>query len=207
MIWITEIRNIAPMSLADRYQWLFRKSPALSVSLDEDGYFLDASDAWLARFGYSREAIRELRPQDIGSEGNARRIEEEYLPRLRRSGRLDSVPVDLATKDGVHVDCLASAIVERGAEGDYLRTVVVYTEVGGEARLENVETHAWGDTVVMAMIERQYGSVEGRPNQDISLRVTHVYRRTGDGWYLVHRHADPMVESRSLDELMAYMQV
>ena len=124
------------MSLADRYQWLFRKSPALSVSLDEDGYFLDASDAWLARFGYSREAIGELRPQDIGSESNARRIDEEYLPRLRRSGRLDNVPVDLTTKAGVCVDCLASAIVERGAEGDYLRTVVVYTEVGREARIE-----------------------------------------------------------------------
>ena len=124
------------MPPADRYQWLFRKSPALSVSLDEDGYFLDASDAWLTRFGYSREAIVELRPQDLGSDTNARRIEEEYLPRLRRSGRLDNVPVDLATKDGVRVDCLASAIVERGAEGDYLRTVVVYTEVGREARLE-----------------------------------------------------------------------
>ena len=44
------------MSLADRYQWLFRKSPALSVSLDEDGYFLDASDAWLARFGFIERA-------------------------------------------------------------------------------------------------------------------------------------------------------
>jgi PAS domain S-box-containing protein len=124
------------MSLADRYQWLFRKSPALTVSLAEDGHFLDASDAWLARFGYSREAIRNLRPQDLGSEANARRIDEEYLPRLRRSGRLDHVPVDLATKDGVRVDCLASAIVERGAEGDYLRTVVVYTEVGREAMIE-----------------------------------------------------------------------
>jgi len=124
------------MSLADRYQWLFRKSPALTVSLDEDGYFLDASEAWLGRFGYTREEIRELRPQDIASPESALRIEEEYLPLLRRTGRLDNVPVDLATSSGVRVDCLASAIVERGAEGDYLRTVAVYAEVSGKARLE-----------------------------------------------------------------------
>jgi len=124
------------MSLQDRYLWLFRKSPALTVSLDEDGYFLDTSDAWLTRFGYTRGEVAQLRPQDISSEQCARRIEEEYLPRLRRTGRLEHVPVDLATKANARVDCLASAIVERGAQGDYLRTVVVYTEVAGEARIE-----------------------------------------------------------------------
>ena len=106
------------------------------VSLDADGYFLDASDAWLNRFGYTRDAIRKLRPQDLGSRESARLIEDEYLPLLRRSGRTDNVPVDISTTRGDRVDCLASAIVERGAEGDYLRTVVVYTEVGQEARLE-----------------------------------------------------------------------
>jgi PAS domain S-box-containing protein len=124
------------MSLAERYQWLFRKSPALIVSLDEDGYFLDASDAWLSRFGYTRDEITRMRPQDLGSPESAQRVEDEYLPLLRRTGRLDHVPIDLSTKNGVRVDCLASAIVERGTEGDYLRTVAVYTEVAREARLE-----------------------------------------------------------------------
>jgi len=63
----------------------------------------------------------------------------------------------------------------------------------GEATLENVETHAWGDTVVIAMVERQHGEVGGTPDQDWSLRVTHVYRRDGGRWLLVHRHADALV--------------
>jgi PAS domain S-box-containing protein len=132
----TENRKIARMSIEDRYQWLFRKSPALTVSLDEEGHMLDASDAWLRRFGYTREEIANLRPQDLGSPDAARRIVEEYLPVLRRTGRLDGVPVDIRTKDGERVDCLASSIVERGAAGDYLRTVAVYTEVGEQARIE-----------------------------------------------------------------------
>jgi ketosteroid isomerase-like protein len=74
---------------------------------------------------------------------------------------------------------------------------------GGEARLEHVETHAWGDTLVLVMIERQYGQVGGLPDQDLSLRVTHVYRRDGADWLLVHRHADPLVHPLELAEVAA----
>jgi ketosteroid isomerase-like protein len=76
---------------------------------------------------------------------------------------------------------------------------------GGSARFEHVETHAWDDTLVLAMIERQHGRVEGGPDQELSLRVTQVYRREGDDWRLVHRHADPLVESLSPSGLHALM--
>ena len=73
----------------------------------------------------------------------------------------------------------------------------------GGARLEHVETHAWGDTIVLAMIERQHGRVDGHPDQDLSMRVTHVYRREGSDWLLVHRHADPLVSPLQLEEIAA----
>jgi PAS domain S-box-containing protein len=124
------------MSQQEQYQWLFRRSPALLVSMDQDGFFVDASDAWLRRFGYAREEIGKLRPQDIASPESAKRIVEEYLPVLRRTGRVAGVPVDLVTRNNERVDCLASAIVELNEAGDYLRTMAVYTEVGEKARLE-----------------------------------------------------------------------
>jgi ketosteroid isomerase-like protein len=74
---------------------------------------------------------------------------------------------------------------------------------GGDATLEHVETHAWGDTVVLVMIERQHGQVSDLPDQDWSLRVTHVYRRDGSDWLLVHRHADPLVKTIDLGALSA----
>ena len=77
---------------------------------------------------------------------------------------------------------------------------------GGEARLEHIYTHAWGDTVVLVMIERQHGQVGGLPDQDLSLRVTQVYRRDGADWLLVHRHADPLVQTLELERLTALLR-
>ena len=75
----------------------------------------------------------------------------------------------------------------------------------GSARVEHVSTHTWGDTVVIAMIERQHGRVEGRADQRLDLRVTHIYRHVAGTWRLVHRHADPLVDTISLDELLTTM--
>ena len=64
---------------------------------------------------------------------------------------------------------------------------------GGEAVVDLVQSYASGDLVVLVMIERQHGRVGGLPDQDLSLRVTLVFRRDESGWMLVHRHADPLV--------------
>ena len=76
----------------------------------------------------------------------------------------------------------------------------------GEARLEHVETHAWKDTIVLVMIERQHGQVGDQPDQNLSMRVTHVYRRDGSDWLLVHRHADPLVSPLELEDLATLLR-
>jgi len=63
----------------------------------------------------------------------------------------------------------------------------------GEGRLDLQQSYVSGDLAVLVAVERQHGEVGGMPDQDWSLRVTLVFRRVGDGWDLVHRHADPLV--------------
>jgi ketosteroid isomerase-like protein len=70
----------------------------------------------------------------------------------------------------------------------------------GESTLEVAQSYASGDLVVLVLIERQHGEVGGLPDQDWSLRVTQVYRRTGRTWELVHRHADPLVRPIGIDQ-------
>jgi len=74
---------------------------------------------------------------------------------------------------------------------------------GGEATLEVVETYTSGDLAVLAVVERQHGEVGGLPDQDWTLRVTLVFRRTPAGWQLVHRHADPLSHTIDLERVAA----
>ncbi len=69
--------------------------------------------------------------------------------------------------------------------------------------LEIVAVHTSAEMVVLAVVERQHGIIGGLPAQDWSLRVTLVFRRKGAAWELVHRHADPPVQSIRLDQLSA----
>ncbi|MGD8339214.1 MAG: sigma 54-interacting transcriptional regulator [Gammaproteobacteria bacterium] len=124
------------MPTTDRYRWLFRRSPALAVALDKDGCFVDVSDAWVERFGYSREELSRLKPQDLATPESAAMIEKEYLPMLRRRGRLEHAAIDLRTKSGERVSCVARAASERSERGDFVRTVAVYYEIDRELRLE-----------------------------------------------------------------------
>jgi ketosteroid isomerase-like protein len=77
---------------------------------------------------------------------------------------------------------------------------------GGEAELDVVQTYTSGDLVVLVAIERQHGTVGGLPDQDWSLRVTLVFRRDGEEWRLVHRHADPLVHGISFEQLAALVR-
>lgn len=73
----------------------------------------------------------------------------------------------------------------------------------GKTELEVVQTYASGNMAVLVVIERQRAVVGGLPEQDWSLRVTLVFRHEGTEWQLVHRHADPLVHSISLEQAAA----
>ena len=73
--------------------------------------------------------------------------------------------------------------------------------VTGEGHLELQHTYTSGDLVVLVAVERQHGEIGDFPDQDLSLRVTLVFRRAGDRWELVHRHADPLVHQIPMSHL------
>ena len=81
------------MSQIDDYQWIFRKAPAMATALGKDGEYLDVNDALLDRMGYTREEMIGRPPADFVTEESARRIEEEFRPALRRTGKLDKKPI------------------------------------------------------------------------------------------------------------------
>ncbi|XVU28711.1 YybH family protein [Actinoplanes sp. CA-054009] len=73
---------------------------------------------------------------------------------------------------------------------------------GGEADTEIVAVHHSGDLAVLVVVEHQHGRVGGL-EQDWSLRVTLAFRRDGDRWLLVHRHADALTHPVTHEALAA----
>jgi PAS domain S-box-containing protein len=111
-----------------------RGLPVLLTVLDSDGRFLDVSDTWVQRFGYSREELLGRRPDEIATPASLARIRDEHLPRFRRTGRLDQVPVEFLCKDGQPVDLLATTVAVNAADGRRALSVSLFVETSDRER-------------------------------------------------------------------------
>ncbi len=117
------------------YEWLFRRSPAMATLIGEDGRYVDANDAFIQRLGFARDEIVGRRPQELVTPESAERIEREFVPTLRRTGRLENKPIAFVTQSGEIVDCVTNSIVEYDPDGAFLRTIALYAEISDEARV------------------------------------------------------------------------
>jgi len=124
------------MPRLDDYQWLFRRAPTMATSIGNDGCYLDVNDALLERLGYQRADMIGKRPASFVTEECAERIENELLPTLRRTGKLENKPLAFVTRDGEVVNCVVNSLVERSADGGFVRTVAMYAEVSDQARAD-----------------------------------------------------------------------
>lgn len=122
------------MITQDDYEWLFRKAPIMTTSIAEDGSYLDVNDAMLERLGYTLEDMVGQKPERFVTPETAERIMDELRPALRRRGKLENKPVSFVTASGEVVDCITNAFVENDQEGEFLRTVAMYSELSDQAR-------------------------------------------------------------------------
>ncbi len=74
---------------------------------------------------------------------------------------------------------------------------------GGTVAIELVQAYVADDIIVLAMIERaavNFRGLEGTRRWE--LRATQVYRREATHWKVVHRHADPLITPRNLEQTL-----
>jgi PAS domain S-box-containing protein len=122
------------MSTQQDYEWLFRKAPVMTASFAEDGTFLDINDAMLERLGYALDEMVGHKPEEFVTPESAERLRDEFRPALRRRGKLENKYISLLSSAGETVDCITNAFVESGRQGEFMRTVAMYSEVADEAR-------------------------------------------------------------------------
>ena len=123
------------MITQDDYQWLFRKAPVMATSIAEDGVYLDVNDAMLERLGFQRDEMVGQKPEKFTTPETALRVKNELRPALRRTGKLENKPVSLVARSGEVVECVTNALVEFDREGEFLRTVAMYSQISDEAKV------------------------------------------------------------------------
>ena len=123
------------MITQDDYQWLFRKAPVMATSIAEDGVYLDVNDAMLERLGYERDEMVGQRPEQFVTPESAARVRDELRPALRRTGKLENKPIAFIARSGETVDCVTNAFIEFDREGEFVRTVAMYSEISDQAKV------------------------------------------------------------------------
>jgi len=110
--------------------------PAFALRMNSDGCIVAVSEQLLERLGYPRDAMLGRRPEDFATEASRERIRSEHMPRYRRTGRLDNVPIAFLTSSGQRVSLLANTVAIRNAQSEFDGSLSVFTDVAERARLE-----------------------------------------------------------------------
>jgi len=118
-----------------KHQRLFRNLPILAAVFDDDGRFVDVSDEWVTRLGYSREEMVGKRPEDIATPESTDTIRKEHLPQFRRTGRLDLAVVEFQRKDGSTIELLTRATSHKDNTNN-IYSIFLFVEMANRSRAE-----------------------------------------------------------------------
>jgi PAS domain S-box-containing protein len=135
---ITERKQVEQALRASeaRYRSLYSQTPAMMHSIGSTGRLLTVSDRWLEVLGYERDEVIGRPSVDFLTPASRAYAADVVLPEFFRTGQCKDVPYQLVTKSGAVVDVLLSAIAERDAKGDVVRSLAVLTDVTERRRAE-----------------------------------------------------------------------
>lgn len=114
---------------------LYAATPAMLHSTNIEGYLIAVSNHWLSELGYAREEVLGRRSSDFltpESREHAATVLQEFF----RTGRCDYIEYQMVRKDGVVIDVLLSAILERDEHGKALRSMAVVRNVTARKRAD-----------------------------------------------------------------------
>lgn len=156
---LTEKRDSSARPTPADYRWLFRKSPVMATSIGPEGRYRDANDAFLDRLGYQREEIVGRRPAELVTKESAQSLEQELMPTLRRTGRLENRAIKFRTRSGENLNFLTNSVVEFSADGRFLGTIAVYAEVADKLWADSKYRQLYRSTPAMLHSVDALGSI------------------------------------------------
>ena len=134
---------------------------------------------------------------------------EELLTRIRSDSHAwlngDSGPYEFADERSTILGPFGGAAVGASVITPAQRRGVTQFE-SGSGTVEFLNGGVSGDAAWIVMIERCIVKFAGRDEpRRWDLRVTEAFQRQQGKWVRVHRHADPLVDRRPLDDVLAIL--
>jgi len=224
VIWNIDAAKRAEAELEERrerFERIYRATPAMMHTIDADGYIVEVSDYWLAHLGYRRDDVIGRKSIEFLDAESRRRALEVNLPDLFAKGTNTNLPYRFIRGDGNTVDVLLSSFLERDRDGRPLRSYAVMTDVTAlrdaheklersNQELDRFATVASHDlqeplrkiAAFSGLVRRRYGEQldeDGRRNLDFLVDAAHRMQRLIDDLLTYSRMASQPLERKPVD--------
>lgn len=118
----------------ERYRTLYEHTPVMLHSIDKTGRIINVSDRWLSALGYEKEAVIGEKFIDFLTPESRQYRMEIALPALLETGFCEGVYYQLVKKNRGVMDIELSAVAEKDAAGNMIRSLAVSIDVTEELK-------------------------------------------------------------------------
>lgn len=130
----TEISDQARANF--KYRSLYRSTPAMLHTVDNNGLIVTVTDHWLQKLGYKREEVVGRPITDFFSAADRKLYASGRLKKLIRDGGFSNLKRQMVTKNGQVIDLVMSAISQPDERGDVDHMLVASKDVTERNRAE-----------------------------------------------------------------------
>jgi PAS domain S-box-containing protein len=119
-----------------KYRQLYRSTPAILHTVDEEGLIVTVTDHWLLKMGYSRNEVIGRPISEFYSEADRKKFAGGRLKELIGGGKFSNEQRQMVTNEGKVLDLVMSAISDRDDAGRVRRMLVASKDVTERNRAE-----------------------------------------------------------------------
>ena len=120
----------------ERYQVLYEETPVMLHSIDQQGRLVSVSKSWLEKLGYKREEVIGKPVADFLTEESRRYAVDVGLPFFIKKGFVEDIQYRFRKKNGETIETLLSAVAEKDAFGNMVRSLSVIIDVTEKKKAE-----------------------------------------------------------------------
>ncbi|MGI9248361.1 MAG: sigma 54-interacting transcriptional regulator, partial [Woeseiaceae bacterium] len=119
-----------------KYRALYRSTPAMLHTVDNNGLLVTVTDHWLQKLGFTREEVTGRPITDFFSTADRKLYADGRLKKFINEGSFNNLKRQMVTKNGQVIDLVMSAISHRDEHGNVDHMLVASKDVTERNRAE-----------------------------------------------------------------------